>query len=143
MVLLMATFGEWIFERRMAARLSQTECAKRSGFSVQRWNQIESDDSRKKDGTAPQIRRETAEKISRGLGVDVAEVYAAAGLMPDPAEELDVPPELERVWNKLGDEINRLPAGKARDSIIRAAESNAEALRQMIIARLEEEGEGD
>jgi transcriptional regulator with XRE-family HTH domain len=79
--------GEWMRERRERARLTQTECAHRAGFSPQRWKQLESGESRRGDGKPTQVSRDTVEKIAVGLGAPVSEALQVAGYAPDSMQE--------------------------------------------------------
>jgi transcriptional regulator with XRE-family HTH domain len=73
------SFGKWVESQREAKNLSKTICAKRAGMKVQRWAQIEYDESRRKDNSPPQPTRNTCAKIAAGLDLPLSIVLDAAG----------------------------------------------------------------
>ena len=76
------SFDEWVSEKRRVEKLTMTECAKRAGVSVQRWQQIEVPPARKSEGFT-QPRREVVSYVCNALGVPLSEGLAAAGYTSD------------------------------------------------------------
>jgi transcriptional regulator with XRE-family HTH domain len=77
------TFGRWTKQERERKRMTKTECALRAGVSIQRWAQIEYDESNRRDNKPPRIERETVEWVARGLQVQVDEAMIRARLLPE------------------------------------------------------------
>lgn len=85
----MTTFGDWVRSTREAKHLTLKECADRANISLQRWGQIETEETEE----APiQRQRATVLKIARGLGVSDQEALRAAGydIGDNPIDGLDM-----------------------------------------------------
>ncbi len=85
----MANFGDWLFEARKNARLSQEELAERAGISKNYVSTLERNLPNYKTGAPPQPSRKVVEAIAIGLSVPVPEAFAAAGYTVDPLEVSD------------------------------------------------------
>jgi transcriptional regulator with XRE-family HTH domain len=86
----MITFGEWVTAQRESRGLTKTECARRAGFSAQRWAQIEQATRRREDTAGvPRVHQTTAQRVAHALGVPVTEALRAAGYanIQPPSEE--------------------------------------------------------
>ena len=73
------TFGAWIKQTREERGWTVQRCANISGLRWQVWARLERDEPRTQSGKAPQRRRDTVVAVARGLDVDEAEAFAAAG----------------------------------------------------------------
>src|SRR5688500_16535952 len=77
------TLGQWMRQRR--GTMKSADCAKRAGMKPQAWSDWENDRTRRKDGTPVEPRRNTIERIAKGLNVPIEEVLFAPGLSPLPS----------------------------------------------------------
>ena len=73
------TFGEWIKETRQERGWTIQRCAENAGIRWQVWSRLEHDEPHPKSGKPPQRRRETVAAVAKGLDVDIAQAFAAAG----------------------------------------------------------------
>lgn len=88
-MLLMATFGDWMREKRTALRLKSYECAERAQMTPQQWSNWENDRTRKADGSPTVPRPETIRRIAAALEVPAKDAMRAAGLFTEADEETD------------------------------------------------------
>ena len=76
----MITFGEWVTSQREAKSLTKTECARRAGFSAQRWAQIEQPNRRREAvQTSPSVQLSTVKRVAQALDVPASDALRAAG----------------------------------------------------------------
>ena len=80
LTLMAQTFGEWIKDTREERGWTIQRCANTAGMRWQSWARLEHDEPRSQSGNPPQRRRETVSAVARGLVVEEAVAFAAAGL---------------------------------------------------------------
>lgn len=78
----MAYFGEWVFELRTRARLSQEELGNAAKITKSYVSVIERNLPNPKTGALPNPRRGVVERIADALGAPREEALRAAGLAP-------------------------------------------------------------
>lgn len=76
------TFGDWLREKRTAARLSLDDVAGQVGVSKQRLSDIENNKRRTKGGQLPKLREDKIDAIAHAVFAPVEEARLAAGLSP-------------------------------------------------------------
>ncbi len=81
------TFGDWLREKRVAARLSLQDLADRIGVSKQRLSDIENKKLRTKGGQLPKLREDKVDELAKALFVPIEEARLAAGLSPHKPNE--------------------------------------------------------
>lgn len=65
------TFGQWLVEKRTAARLTQTQLAKKAGISTNYVSALERDEPNAKDGSPRRPRLDKVDAIAKALHVDM------------------------------------------------------------------------
>lgn len=79
------TFGEWLKEKRVAARLSQEELADRAGCSKNYVSVLERRMPHPETGALPQPSRAIVTSLATALNVSLKEALSAAGYAPEPS----------------------------------------------------------
>ena len=142
------TFGQWMRETREAKRLGVVDCARRAKMVHSQWVKLENDEPRRSDGTAPQPRRVTVERVALALDVRVDEALRRAGYLPDEPEltrepfDDDLPPNAQRVVDELKGDLaaaHRVLSDEEYRARVRSLEAQQEELRATVDARLRAE----
>jgi len=134
------TFGQWVRDQRESRRMTKTECAQRAGISVQRWAQIEADESSSKAGGIPQPSRKTAERVALAFGIPLSAALEAAGYQPDLPSALFLPDD-GRPTVALGkDNIAHLPSAQELDAAMSVFQRALAAIEEAKKQKEEQEG---
>jgi transcriptional regulator with XRE-family HTH domain len=115
-------FGAWVSEQRRATGMSEAECARRSGLTPQRWNNME------KQSRTATVR--TAQRVADALELPLREVQIAAGLMIGEREGLD-----ESHLGRRLELILQAVSGMERQHIERLIEADAKKYVGLVTLR--------
>lgn len=97
------SFGKWLAEKRIAARLTQGALAKRAGISITYVSALERDEPNAKDGSPRRPRLDKVERLAKALSVPIDEARVAAGYAPlNPATKPQTVAELLEAIERLG-----------------------------------------
>jgi transcriptional regulator with XRE-family HTH domain len=93
-VMVLTTFGEWLYETRKQSRFSQDELASRADVSKNYISRLERNEGHPTTGAPPQPSRRVVEALAGALGKPISEALQAAGYTPSaPANELTYEPD--------------------------------------------------
>lgn len=73
------TFGKWLIEKRLDAKLTQVQLAERAGISPNYVSALERDEPNARDGSPRRPRVEKVDRIAKALGVPLSDARLAAG----------------------------------------------------------------
>ena len=128
----MMTFGEWVKNTRETRGWTITRCAERANMKWQAWQRLENDEPRRRDGSSPQPRRETVEKIAAALDVPMSEALQAAGYATTA-----VPP-VTSVEDDIAEMERRFGARLAKSEDVEEIKDELSSIKRMLTRILEE-----
>lgn len=69
------TFGKWLIEKRLDAKLTQVQLAERAGISPNYVSALERDEPNARDGSPRRPRVEKVDRIAKALGVPLSDAH--------------------------------------------------------------------
>jgi transcriptional regulator with XRE-family HTH domain len=101
------TFGQWLFEKRREAGLTQPQLAESAGTSKQYVSNLERDAPHPLTGALPRPKVEIVDALARALGAPIAEARLSAGYAP-PGEAFSKQVLVDNEFAVLGYEFRKL-----------------------------------